>query len=131
MSRFTKAFILTACIAMLTACKSCKDKTNIENPDTTNNTHDTINPILGFNILNHVKGIWDGPVTSTTPLGGYSQWIVDFRPISENQISAKNELDTANDIFMSFFIAKHNNQLKLAFRNGGSFINKKEFLISF
>ena len=77
--------------------------------------------VLGFGILNKLKGIWNGPVTSTTPLGGYPEWIVDFRPISENQISAKNELDTLNDIHMSFFIAKYNNAYKVAFRNGGTF----------
>ena len=65
------------------------------------------------------------PVSSATMLGGYSEWIVDFRPISENQISAKNELDTLNDIFMSFFIAKYNNGYKVAFRNGGSFGGSK------
>jgi hypothetical protein len=80
---------------------------------------------LGFNVLNKIKGIWNGPVTSTTPLGGYPEWIVDFRPISENQVSAKNELDTLNDIFMSFFIVKHNGENKVAFRNGGSFVGMK------
>ncbi len=77
--------------------------------------------IMGFGALNKLKGIWNGPVTSSTPLGGYPEWIVDFRPISANQISAKNELDTLNDIHMSFFIAKYNNAYKVAFRNGGSF----------
>lgn len=77
--------------------------------------------VMGFGILNKLKGIWNGPVTSSTPLGSYPVWIVDFRPISENQISAKNELDTLNDIHMSYFIAKYNNQYKVAFRNGGSF----------
>lgn len=76
---------------------------------------------LGYNLLNKIKGIWNGPVTSTTPLGGYPEWIVDFRPISENQISSKNELDSINDIHMSFFITKYNNEYRLAFRNGGSF----------
>lgn len=61
------------------------------------------------------------PVTSTTPLGGYPEWLVDFRPISENQISSKNELDTLNSINMSFFIAYYNSQYKVAFRNGGQF----------
>jgi len=86
-------------------------------PDT-NNTK-------GFNVLSKLKGIWNGPVTSTTPLGGFTEWIVDFRPISENQISAKNELDTLNDINMSFFIALHNNEYKVCFRNGGSFNGAK------
>ncbi|MEQ1732694.1 MAG: hypothetical protein ABL940_03420 [Bacteroidia bacterium] len=79
----------------------------------------------GYNLLDKIKGIWAGPVTSTTPLGGFAEWIVDFRPNAENQISAKNELDTLNDIFMSFFIVKHNNEYKLAFRNGGGFAGKQ------
>jgi hypothetical protein len=78
-------------------------------------------PVLGFNLLGKIKGIWDGPVTSTTALGSYPEWIVDFRPISASQISAKNELDTANNIFMSFFVCYHNGQYRLAFRNGGAF----------
>ena len=77
--------------------------------------------VEGFNILAKVAGIWNGPVSSPTPLGGFSQWIVDFRPISPSQISAKNELDSLNDIFMSFFIVKYDNAYKVAFRNGGGF----------
>jgi hypothetical protein len=84
-----------------------------------------VNNTYGFGVLKKVKGIWNGPVTSTTPLGGYPEWIVDFRPISENQISAKNELDTLNDIHMSFFIALYNNEYRVAFRNGGSFAGNK------
>ena len=50
---------------------------------------------------------------------------MDFRPVSENQVSAKNELDTLNDIHMSFFIALYNNEYRVAFRNGGSFNGQK------
>jgi hypothetical protein len=46
-------------------------------------------------------------------------WI--FRPISPAQVSAKNELDSLNDIFMSFFVVRHDCAFKLAFRNGGGF----------
>lgn len=88
---------------------------------TGNNPPADIQNTLGFGLLNKVKGIWNGPVTSSTPLGGYPEWIVDFRPISENQISAKNELDIMNDIHMSYFIAKYNNEYRVCFRNGGSF----------
>jgi hypothetical protein len=91
----------------------------------TTNPYSNIDNTLGYALLDKVKGIWNGPVTSSTPLGGYPIWIVDFRPISENQVSAKNELDTLNDIFMSFFIAKYNDEYRLAFRNGGSFNGNK------
>ena len=79
--------------------------------------------VMGYNLLSKICGIWDGGVTSTTALGSYPEWIVDFRPISAAQVSSKNELDTANNIFMSFFITYHKGAYKLAFRNGGSFIN--------
>ena len=77
--------------------------------------------VKGFSILDKLPGIWHGPVSSSTPLGGYPEWIVDFRPISSAQISAKNELDSLNDIFMSFFVAKFEGQYMLFFRNGGGF----------
>ncbi len=77
--------------------------------------------VEGFGILEKFSGIWNGPVFSPTPLGSYPEWIVDFRPISSSQISAKNELDSLNDIFMSFFIVKHECSYKVAFRNGGGF----------
>lgn len=77
--------------------------------------------VEGYEILSKLSGIWNGPVTSPTPLGSFSEWIVDFRPISPSQISAKNELDSLNDIFMSFFVCKYDNAYKIAFRNGGGF----------
>ncbi len=116
-------FLVLSLIIVL-ACKKDKTYEPILNPDpvdTTDTEYTDINNTYGFGILNKLKGIWNGPVSSTTPLGGYTEWIVDFRPISNNQISAKNELDTLNDIHMSFFIAKYNNQFKVCFRNGGSF----------
>jgi hypothetical protein len=117
-----KFLCLVVLIALLPSCKSCKDKKSEEEaPVEISDGGPNVENTMGFGVLNKVKGIWNGPVTSTTPLGGYPEWIVDFRPISENQISAKNELDTLNDIFMSFFVVKHNNQYKAAFRNGGSF----------
>lgn len=77
--------------------------------------------VPGYSILEKLPGIWNGPVTSPTPLGSFAEWIVDFRPISSGQISAKNELDSVNDIFMSFFIVKYNGGYTMAFRNGGGF----------
>jgi hypothetical protein len=79
--------------------------------------------VKGYNLLSKICGIWDGGVTSTTFLGSYPEWIVDFRPMSAAQVGAKNELDTANNIFMSFFITYHDSAYKLAFRNGGTFTN--------
>jgi hypothetical protein len=113
-------------IVSFTSCKSCKDKkTEEQTPEQQNPNEPSLDDTYGFGILNKVKGIWNGPVTSTTPLGSFPIWIVDFRPIAENQVSAKNELDPLNDIFMSFFTVKYNNQYRVAFRNGGSFNGAK------
>jgi len=119
MKTTVKIFTLLIVLTLL-SCKNKDDKTN-ESPVDPNPPPEVVIEPYGFNVLKKLRGIWNGPVTSTTPLGGYPEWIVDFRPNAENQISAKNELDTLNDIFMSFFIAKYNNQYKVAFRNGGSF----------
>jgi hypothetical protein len=113
-----KLILVVAILSFLISCT--KDKVPADQPLDTSPLADIENT-LGFGILDKVKGIWNGAVTSTTPLGGYPEWIVDFRPISENQISSKNELDTVNDIHMSFFVAKYNGEYKIAFRNGGSF----------
>lgn len=77
--------------------------------------------INGYGILQRLNAIWNGPVSSPTHLGSYPEWIVDFRPISASQSSAKNELDSLNDIFMSFFIAKIDCEYQMVFRNGGGF----------
>ena len=117
--------IFPSLLVLILITTSCKDKqTTVTDPlvTTTGSTGPNVANTIGFGILSKLKGIWNGPVNSTTGLGNYPEWIVDFRPISENQISAKNELDTLNDIFMSFFIAKYNNEYRVAFRNGGSFV---------
>jgi hypothetical protein len=119
-----KKLLIPILISLLitASCKNDKNtSTTSSNHTNTNTNPPPVQNVLGYNLLNKVKGIWNGPVTSTTPLGGYAEWIVDFRPISENQISSKNELDTLNSINMSFFIALYNNQYKVAFRNGGQF----------
>ncbi|MCW3075393.1 MAG: hypothetical protein JWO32_2 [Bacteroidetes bacterium] len=121
-----KKNITALCLSLLfvTGCKNKKGEATPEPVIQTPSAND-INSTYGYSVLKKLKGIWNGPVTSTTPLGGYPEWIVDFRPVSENQISAKNELDTLNDIHLSFFIALYNDQYKVAFRNGGSFGGNK------
>jgi hypothetical protein len=109
-------YILFITAAIISACD--KNKNNSDNNNS--NSVDSTN-IQGYGILNKLPGIWNGPVTSSTALGSYPEWIVDFRPIATSQVSGKSELDTVNDIFMSFFIVKHEQQYKMAFRNGGGF----------
>ena len=114
-------YILSVLVLVSLALVSCK-KTPPDEP-TGPNPNDTT--IVGYSILAKLPGIWNGPVTSTTALGGYAEWIVDLRPISENQVSSKNELDEQNDIHLSFFIAKYNNKSRIIFRNGGGFAGQK------
>lgn len=106
---------------------SCKDKDDQEDPPTTPvvSTINSSTPVFGYGILSHLPGIWNGPVTSSTPLGGYPEWIVDFRPVSPSQVSSKSELDSVNNILMGFFIVKHGNAYKMAFRNGGGFAGQQ------
>jgi hypothetical protein len=114
-------FNLALIFSILTVFSSCKDKTP---PDTSGCQLEEINSnstVEGYGILAKLPGIWNGSVYSPTPLGSFPEWIVDFRPISEAQVSAKNELDSLNDIFMSFFIVKIDCKYKIAFRNGGGF----------
>ena len=112
---------------------SCKEKKGEEatTPTTTTPTGSGLpalnnsTTVKGYDMLAKLCGIWNGPVTSSTPLGSYPEWIVDFRPISASQVSSKSELDTLNDIFMSFFIVYHKGEYKIALRNGGSFNGAK------
>jgi hypothetical protein len=124
-------FLIFGLLLLAVGCKP-KNTTEEEPPvdQTTTTTSGLpsgpdVNNTMGFNVIRKVKGIWNGPVTSSTPLGGYPEWIVDFRPVSSSQISAKNELDPLNDIHMSFFVALHGGSYKVAFRNGGSFNGMK------
>lgn len=107
-----KIIALVLTLSILMGCKP--DKTNTGNLSDINNTY-------GFSILEKLKGIWKGGVISTTPIGDFPDWTIDFRPISAAQISSKNELDKDNDIFMSFFVTKYNGEYRVAFRNGGAF----------
>lgn len=104
---------------------SCRNDSQIDQPPDPAPQAPDINNTYGYSILNKVKGIWNGPVTSTTALGSFPEWIVDFRPISAYQISAKNELDSLNNIHMSFFIGLYNNQYSVMFRNGGGFAGQQ------
>jgi hypothetical protein len=103
---------------------SCKKK-----GDSGNNTVappiDSTTNVMGYNMLTKLPGIWSGGVTSTTVMGNFSNWTLDFRPISASQVSGKSEYDSLNDIFLSFFIVRHNGQYKMAFRNGGSWAGMK------
>ena len=114
-----KRLIIFSILFSLIFVTACKDKDETEPPVVDPEPNELI--VEGFGILSKLSGIWNGSVYSPTPLGSFPEWIVDFRPISSSQVSAKNELDSLNDIFMSFFIVKYDNAYKVAFRNGGGF----------
>ena len=120
-------FLVTSSVILLlfiSACKNEKDESassqqpaNIVTPPPITSATN----VAGYNILSKALGIWNGPVTSTTPLGNFQEWIVDMRPISASQICSMNELDTANSVFMSFFIVYDGSNYNMCFRNGGTF----------
>lgn len=111
-------------IALLTVL-SCKSKKTAEEEETPAGNSiapiDSATNVKGYGILAKLPGIWNGPVTSTTALGSYPEWIVDFRPVSASQVSSKSELDSVNSVLMGFFIVQHGGSYKMAFRNGGGF----------
>ncbi|GIV22506.1 MAG: hypothetical protein KatS3mg025_0165 [Bacteroidia bacterium] len=107
----TKAWLLIAIGLSLLSCR--KQKPSPPPPAET--------APLGFDLLARLSGIWEGPVTSTTSVGDFPVWKVDLRPIHSAQISARNELDSANNIHLSFFVARYDNKPTLCFRNGGFF----------
>lgn len=108
------------CFALMFVFLACDKNKPTDGGDTVDPITDTTS-VKGFQILTDFAGTWNGAVTSTTPLGGYPEWIVDFRPVSASQLSGKAELDTLNDIFMGFFVAQYGGEYLMAFRNGGGF----------
>ncbi|MFH2096166.1 MAG: hypothetical protein ABIJ16_10710 [Bacteroidota bacterium] len=87
-------------------------------------TEEIYGSVLGFNILEQITGLWNGPVTSTTPAGSFPAWYVDFRPVSPGQISQYSNLDSLTVNNISFFIVQHGKQFKVAMRTEGCFANK-------
>ncbi len=119
--------IIAGLVLSLSACKSKKASSEEETPPTDPGIGaiDANSTVTGYGILSHLPGIWNGPVVSPTALGSFPEWIVDFRPVSPSQVSSKSELDSVNNVLMGFFIVKHGNAYKMAFRNGGGFAGQQ------
>ena len=113
-------FLLLITLLFYSSCKKKGDGGNTIVPPI-----DSTTQIMGFNILSQLPGIWNGGVTSTTSMGNFNNWTLDFRPISPSQVSGKSEYDTLNDIFLSFFVVRSGDKYKMAFRNGGSWAGMK------
>jgi hypothetical protein len=88
------------------------------------NTNQDDGQVMGFGILRRLPGQWHGPVTTTTPAGSFDQWYVDFRPVSPGQISQYSTLDAQTINYISLFIVKHEDRLKVALRTEGVFRGK-------
>lgn len=80
--------------------------------------------VQGFGILYRIPGLWNGPVTSDTPAGNFEKWYVDFRPVSASQISQFSTVDPSMCNFVTFFIVKYGDNLKVAMRTDAFFQNK-------
>jgi hypothetical protein len=80
--------------------------------------------VFGMGFLGRIPGLWHGPVSSSTPAGSFDTWYVDFRPVSEAQVSQFSLLDTNTVNNISFFIVKYDDQLKVAMRTEGCFMNQ-------
>ena len=88
------------------------------------NTNRDDGQVMGFGILRRLPGQWHGPVTTTTPAGSFDEWYVDFRPVSPGQISQYSTLDAQTINYISLFIVKHEDRLKVALRTEGVFQGK-------
>ena len=80
--------------------------------------------VLGFGFLERIPGLWSGPVFTDTPAGSFPMWYVDFRPVSPGQVSQYTSLDPDTQNNISFFVVKHDDQLKVAMRTEGIFRNE-------
>lgn len=80
--------------------------------------------ILGFSFLERIPGLWNGPVSTTTPAGSFDNWYVDFRPVSSSQVGQYSTLDQDTVNYLTFFIIEHEGAKKIAMRSEGVFQNQ-------
>jgi hypothetical protein len=118
-NKFTLFLLSVICVLpmlLFVQCVSSSRSAGITNANDKN--------VLGFGFLNRIPGLWSGPVFSDTPAGSFPMWYVDFRPVSPSQVSQYTTLDPDTKNNISFFIVKHDDQLKVAMRTEGIFQNK-------
>ena len=108
-------------ISLILWSEACKRKTP---PDTSPLPSEE--PV-GYSLLRYLPGIYQGPLTSTTSVGNFPFWGVDFRPLHPAQVGGRSELDSANNIHLNFFVAQYQNRRVLCFRNGGYFQGMERF----
>lgn len=88
------------------------------------NNANEMHTVFGFEFLKRIPGMWHGPVFSSTSAGSFENWYVDFRPVSAAQVSQFSMLDSQTVNNTSFFVVKHEGQLKVAMRTEGCFAEK-------
>lgn len=115
-----KALLIMAAVACL-LCFQCAGTGNGISADDSGIGDEQV---FGYGILTRLPGLWNGPVSTTTPAGSFENWYVDFRPVSSGQVSQYSTLDADTINYLSFFIVKHDGQLKVALRTEGVFQNK-------
>jgi hypothetical protein len=113
--------IISILCAQLVTAEKNKNKTESNKNDSLIENNEKV---LGFGFLKKIPGLWNGPVSSSTPAGNFDKWYVDFRPISPGQVSQYSMLDAKTLNFISFFIVKHDNKMKVAMRTEGVMQNK-------
>ena len=115
--------LLLLVISVIFVQFSLKGQNNvpIDKPAGARNSKKEVKDVLGFGFLIRIPGLWNGPVTSSTPAGSFEKWYVDFRPVSAGQVSQYSMLDSQTVNITSFFIVKYNGQIKVAMRTEGCF----------
>eukprot|EP01062_Namystynia_karyoxenos_P045207 TRINITY_DN33531_c0_g1_i1.p1 TRINITY_DN33531_c0_g1~~TRINITY_DN33531_c0_g1_i1.p1 ORF type:complete len:516 (+),score=120.05 TRINITY_DN33531_c0_g1_i1:102-1649(+) len=80
----------------------------------------------GLLLLSQLGGVYSGALNSQTALGSYPKWPMDIRAITGDQVSGRSELDTRNDIYMTWFVTEGcGGGSAVIFRNGGLFASEK------
>lgn len=117
--------LLWAFSILLMQCVSVKEPAGTDGqPETMSTAEIEDSGVMGYGILTRIMGLWNGPVSTTTPAGSFPEWYVDFRPVLPGQISQYSTLDADTLNYMSFFIVKRDGELKVALRTEGVFRNQ-------
>lgn len=108
---------------VLSQCATVQSKGDGPGPNAPNTNRDG-GEVMGIGVLHRIPGLWHGPVSTTTPAGSFNEWYVDFRPVSPGQISQYSTLDAQTVNYISLFVVKHEDRLKVALRTEGVFQGK-------
>lgn len=74
----------------------------------------------GLVLFERLAGLWSGPATRT-PLGDFSMMNVDFRPVGDQFMFGRVDVDEENALRFGFSVETHGEDV-LTYRNGGYFL---------